>query len=422
MLTQAPKGTYDVVPRDSAAWQWVETIEREICALHDFHEMRTPVFEHTELFQRGVGDTTDIVQKEMYTFDDKGGRSLTLKPEGTAGAVRAFIEHGLFNEALPAKIYYINNPIFRYESPQSGRMREHHQFGVELFGAPLPQADAQVISIGMQVVQRIGLDNLSLRINSIGCPECRPAYQHRLRDHFRPNFSKLCPDCQSRFERNPLRLLDCKVEGCQPFKQGAPTTLECLCEACAEHFEGLKQSLSAINLAYVVDPNIVRGLDYYTRTVFEIISPLPDGGELTACGGGRYDVLVETLGGPPTAAMGFGMGTERVLMALRQQEAALPSPSIPAVYLASLGEECRLQAFALAESLRNAGVSAASDLVGRSMKAQFKYAGKLGVPFVAVLAPDELEKGVVQLRDMRTSEEREIPLEDLAEALDRERA
>lgn len=412
MLTQAPRGTHDVLPVDSAAWQWIEEIEREVCKKHGIHEIRTPAFEHTELFLRGVGDTTDVVQKEMYTFLDKGERSITLKPEGTAGVVRAFIEHGLFNDPMPCKVFYVNCPVFRYEAPQSGRLREHHQFGVEVFGAPQPSMDAQIISIAMEIIGRIGLNKLSLNINSIGCPKCRPAYQQRLKEHFAPSLSHMCDSCKDRYERNPLRLIDCKEESCQPFKANAPRMIDCLCEDCQGHFDGLKTALELLDLPYQLDPGIVRGLDYYTRTVFEIIAHL-DSGDITACGGGRLDGLVETIGGPSTPAFGFGMGTERLLMAAVEQGISLPASNIADVYIASFGEEARLEAFALAAKLRREGLCAESDQVGRSMKAQFKYAGKLKVPFVATLGPDEIAQGQVRLRDMGKGEEQLLPREEL---------
>ncbi|MCE5235724.1 MAG: histidine--tRNA ligase [Eubacteriales bacterium] len=413
---QAPKGTKDVLPSESRAWRHIEGIAHSICETYGFREVRTPVFEHTELFLRGVGDTTDIVQKEMYTFLDKGGRSLTLKPEGTAGAARMFLENGLYNEAQPTKLYYLYCPVFRYDKPQAGRLREHHQFGIEVYGAPRASADAECISVALDMLTRSGLKGLSLYVNSIGCPVCRPAYNEKLKEYFRGSYDKLCAVCKTRFDKNPLRILDCKEEGCKAIAAGAPAMLDYLCGDCSDHFEELKACLGAAGIAYEIDPFIVRGLDYYTKTVFEIIA---DGNGYTGavCGGGRYDGLIEALGGPKMSGMGFGMGMERLLLVAELQGAKLPGDEPPAVYVATMGEAARARGFQLVQYLRGLGVKAEFDHVGRSFKAQFKYADKLRARAVAVLGEDELNKGVVKLKRMDTGAEREAVFDDVEAAL-----
>ncbi|NLG25270.1 MAG: histidine--tRNA ligase [Clostridiales bacterium] len=406
MLTQAPKGTQDVLPRQSYLWQAIEAQARSICALAGYREVRTPTFEHTELFLRGVGDTTDVVQKEMYTFKDKGDRSITLKPEGTAGVVRAFLEGRLYAEPLPVKMYYLNSPVFRYEKPQSGRFREHHQFGLEVFGARDASCDAEVIWMAARLLDGCGVGELSLRINSIGCPTCRAAYRERLIEYLTPRLDSLCGICKDRFGRNPMRILDCKEDADK--LTDAPAMLDLLCAECAGHFEALKVNLSALGLPYAVDPRIVRGLDYYTRTVFEFITDTPNG-PLTVCGGGRYDGLVELLGGPPTPGAGFGMGMERLIMVQQLRGAAPEEPKPLDAFVCTLGAEARLEGLKLVAELREGGISADLDHAARSLKAQFKYADKLGVARVIVLAGDELARGVVKLRDMATGEERDVP-------------
>ncbi len=405
MLTQAPKGTQDMLPKDAHRWQSVEANMRRICALAGYREIRTPMFEHTELFQRGVGDATDVVQKEMYTFCDKGNRSITLKPEGTAGVVRALIESHMYADALPAKLYYVSCPCFRYEKPQSGRLRQFHQNGVEVFGAKDPSVDAEIIDIARQLLDAFGIAGARLKINSIGCPTCRKAYLDKLRAYLEPKLDGLCKTCQERFSRNPLRILDCKEDAEK--LADAPSMLDNLCPECAAHFEKLRAYLDAMGIAYVIDPRIVRGLDYYTRTVFEYVIDAP-GGELTVCGGGRYDGLVEELGGPATPGIGFGMGVERVLMAQDLCGAAPKAPEMYDVFVVTMGDEARMEGVRLVRELRAAGLKADLDHAARSMKAQFKYANKLGVRRVLVLAGDELAKGVVKLRDMQNSEETEV--------------
>ncbi|MBE5803438.1 MAG: histidine--tRNA ligase [Clostridiales bacterium] len=415
MLTQAPRGTKDVLPQDSYRFQYVEALERRIAAEAGYREVRTPVFEHTELFLRGVGDTTDIVQKEMYTFKDKGDRSITLKPEGTAGAVRALVEHSLYADALPCKMYYLNAPIFRYEAPQNGRLREHHQFGMECFGAKDATADAELIMAAFHLLSELGVKNLSVNINSIGCPQCRPKYHALLKEYLADRIGEMCATCKTRFERNPLRVLDCKEKHCQELVKDAPSMLDVLCDECREHFAQLQQCLAAAGIPYQIDSRIVRGLDYYTKTVFELITTTKDG-NLTVCGGGRYDNLVEQLGGPELSAVGFGMGIERVLMLLDGEGIELPKPNQYDVFVTFMGDN-KIAAFSLVQQLRNAGVKADMDHTGRSLKAQFKYANKTGAPLCATLGDDEVASGVVKIKNMNTREERTVAISEAAEAV-----
>ncbi|MDR3051717.1 MAG: histidine--tRNA ligase [Oscillospiraceae bacterium] len=416
MLTQAPKGTRDITPEQSHLWHYMEDAMRAACAAAGYREARTPVFEHTELFLRGIGDTTDVVQKEMYTFTDKGGRSVTLKPEGTAGVVRMLVEHKLFAEALPAKMYYVSCPNFRYEKPQNGRLREFHQFGVEAFGAPQATVDAEQIALAWDLLTGLGLTGLSLHVNSIGCPVCRPVFHERLQAFLVERLDKLCDTCQERFTRNPMRILDCKSPDCQAQLVGAPRVLDCLCPDCRAHMQTLQETLTRIAIPFELDPGIVRGLDYYTKTVFEIIAQMP-GGSLTVCGGGRYDGLTEALGGPALPGVGFGMGMERVLMLLDAQGKAPPLPPQVQVYVCTQGDAARDAALPLAQNLRRAGVAADCDHMGRSLKAQFKHADKCGARLVLVLGEAELLAETVTLRDMRTRQETQVPLPALTEAV-----
>ena len=404
-MINIPKGTKDVLPADSYKWQYVEGVARDLAHLFNLKEIRTPVFEHTELFQRGVGETTDVVTKEMYTFKDKGDRSITLKPEGTAGVARAFIENGLQNGVLPAKMYYII-PAFRYERPQAGRLREFHQFGVEIFGAKGADTDAETIMLADNLLKKLGL-NVKLYINSIGCPTCRAAYNKALKEFFAPHLDGLCYDCKTRFEKNPLRLLDCKEEACKAINQNAPTILDYLCPDCSMHFESLKKHLSLCGIEYEINPRIVRGLDYYTRTVFEFVSTAI-GAQGTVCGGGRYDGLLKQLGGNDLAAVGFGLGIERLLMVMEGTGVVIPEPNSPKVYLAGMDEQCREKAFEICVQLRKAGVYAETDHMERSVKAQFKYADKLGAQYVAVIGGNELEKGEMNVKCMATGESETI--------------
>lgn len=413
MLTQAPKGTLDMLPQDAHRWQTINENMRRICAEAGYREIRTPIFEHTELFQRGVGDTTDVVQKEMYTFEDKGHRSITLKPEGTAGAVRAFIE-GHLHESLPCKLYYAQCPCFRYEKPQSGRLRQFHQNGIEVFGAKDASLDAEIIQMALRMLEANGIGGLKLTINSIGCPECRKAYHEKLKEYLAPKMDKMCKTCNERFERNPLRILDCKED--QDKLADAPAMLENLCPECKEHFEKLQKYLKALGIEYEIDARIVRGLDYYTKTVFEIIAETSQG-NLTVCGGGRYDGMVKELGGPDTPGMGFGMGIERMIMVQDLMNAAPAAPATYDAFVVTMGDEARIEGVKLVSQLREAGVKADLDHAARSMKAQFKYANKMGVKKVIVIAGDELEKGVVKLRDMENSTEEEVARNEIVAKL-----
>lgn len=409
LITNAIKGTLDTLPSGSYKIQYIEAAMREIAENYGFYEMRTPVFEHTELFQRSVGETTDVVQKEMYTFKDKGDRSITLKPEGTAGAVRAFLEHGLFNEAMPQKIYYLT-PCYRYEKPQAGRLREFHQFGVECFGAGGAAQDAEIILLANEVLNYLGVNNISLEINSIGCPECRKKYQQALKDYFRAHYDDLCDTCKGRLEKNPMRILDCKSPVCSEIAKDAPKILDYLCDDCNEHFESVKKYLTANNIDFKVNPTIVRGLDYYTRTVFEFVSN-EIGAQGTVCGGGRYDGLVEEMGGKPTPACGFGLGLERLMLLMDTQKTEFPERKKCDLYIASMGAEANIKASALATDLRNEGLSAQFDTVGRSVKAQMKYADKIGALYTVVLGDSELESGKAVLKNMSDGTQTEIELE-----------
>jgi len=420
MLTRIPKGTKDVLPSETARLQALETVIRQKTRLAGYQEIRTPVFEHTELFTRSVGESSDVVRKEMYTFLDKGDRSITLKPESTAGVVRAFLEAGMHNHALPIKLYYLYSPHFRYEAPQAGRYREHHQFGVECFGATSASADAEVILLAMDLFQTLNIQNLSLRINSIGCPVCRPAYKEKLLTYLRAKKDNLCDDCKDRIEINPLRVLDCKVQACQDQLQDAPRMIDHLCDDCAQHFASLKAFLDAAELKYIVDSGIVRGLDYYTKTVFEITTDTATG-TLTACGGGRYDGLVEELGGPSIPAVGFGMGMERVLMLLDAQsedERTLAViESTPDIYIAPLDPSLAPIAFRMLKQFRALGLKADMNHTTRGLRAQFKFADKLHANYVAILGEDEVQKGVVKLRDMQSGEEWEAKIPEAPQAM-----
>lgn len=400
MAYKAPKGTRDVLPGESYKWQYIEKLIREIAEKYGIREARTPVIEHTELFLRGVGQTTDIVQKEMYTFTDKGDRSITLKPEGTAGMVRLFVEHNLFADVQPTKMYYLTNPVFRYEKPQAGRLREHHQFGVEMFGAPRASADAECISIVIELLDRLGLKGLAVRLNSIGCPECRPKYQQALKNYLHDHYDDLCETCRTRYELNPLRILDCKVPSCGELLKGAPVISDFLCDDCKKHMEELTTRLEMLGIKYELTPTLVRGLDYYTKTVFEVFSD-QIGSQGAICGGGRYDKLVEELGGPATSGVGFGLGMERLLLLMEETKTEIPEPERYDIYIAGLGEKGDLAAFKLAQQLRILGLKCETDHVGRSLKAQMKYADKVGARFVCILGDDEIEKNEIILKNMR---------------------
>ncbi len=412
LLTKAVRGTGDVLPADSYKNRFIESTMLEIAGNFGFKEIRTPVFEHTELFNRSVGETTDVVQKEMYTFDDNGGRSITLKPEGTAGAVRAFLEHGLYNEPMPQKYAYVT-PCYRYEKPQAGRLREFHQFGIECFGADAPSADAEVIATAKNIFDFFGIDDLHLEINSIGCPTCRKNYQNALKAYFNEKKGELCETCNGRLERNPMRILDCKSPVCSAIAADAPKILDFICDECEAHFEKVQKYLDAMGIEYTINPSIVRGLDYYTRTVFEFISG-SIGAQSTVCGGGRYDGLVEELGGPKTAACGFGLGLERFMMLLEARNIELPAENPVDLYIASMSEDANLVAASLASEVRDAGVACLFDTVGRSLKAQMKYANKTGALFTVVLGSDEIENGKAKVKCMADGTETDIELDDFA--------
>lgn len=409
LITKAIKGTKDVLPNESYKNQYIEATCLGVAENFGYKEMRTPVFEHTELFQRGVGDTTDVVQKEMYTFDDKGGRSITLRPEGTAGAARAFLENGLSNEALPQKICYLTS-CYRYEKPQAGRLREFHQFGIECFGATSPLADAEMISLAKQIFDELGVKDLHLELNSIGCPKCRAEYHKALKEYFSQYKDKLCDTCNDRLERNPMRILDCKSPVCSKIAKGAPVVLDYLCDECREHFQKVKAYLDAANIEYIVNPQIVRGLDYYTKTVFEFVSDAI-GSQGTVCGGGRYDGLLEELGGQHTPSLGFGMGLERLQLVMEAQGCNFPEPSRPDLFIVAMGEKATLKAVEIAKDMRDEGFSVVYDLNGRSLRAQMKYADKLGAKFNVVIGDNEVENKVVSLKDMATGESSEINLD-----------
>ncbi len=397
-MINIPKGTKDVLPNQSYKWQYIEQTAREVARVFNIREVRTPVFEHTELFLRGVGETTDVVNKEMYTFEDKGGRSVTLKPEGTAGAVRLFIENGLASTPLPLKTYYIT-PCFRYERPQAGRLREFHQFGVEVFGSDNAGADAEIIFAASTFLNKLGIKNVGLQINSIGCPKCRGEYNKALKNYFAPHLDKMCATCRTRFENNPLRILDCKEESCKKICANAPKILDYLCEDCKAHFESVKSLLTAQNVKYTVNPDIVRGLDYYTKTVFEFVST-DIGAQGTVCAGGRYDNLVSELGGPSVPAIGFAAGIERLMLLMENTGIAFPEEQKIRIYIAGMDDKSRKKAFEIASGLRACGVSAEVDLAGRSVKSQMKYADKSGAEYVAVIGESELEKGCADIKNM----------------------
>ena len=415
MLTNAPKGTKDILPDQIYKWQFIEERFRKICRAYGFREIRTPMFEHTELFQRGVGDTTDIVQKEMYTFDDHAGRSITLKPEGTASVVRSFVEHKTYADVQPTKDYYII-PCFRYEKPQSGRLREFHQVGLEIFGTPDMLADCDVIAIGHDFLDEMGVKDVELRINSVGCPKCRAAYRKALQDYLRPHFDELCETCQERFERNPMRILDCKSPEDQEIVKDAPLMLDYLCDDCRKAFEEVQDGLRAMGIDFVIDPKIVRGLDYYTKTAFEFVSN-KIGAQGTVCGGGRYDNLVEEIGGPATPGVGFGLGIERLLLLMEANGYEIPEPDPLDVFITVMGDKAKLKGLEIIHQLHLAGISAQMDLMSRNVKGQFKYAARLGARYTVVIGEDELDRGVAQLKDMDAHEQTEVALDDIVDVL-----
>ena len=411
MITKAPRGTKDVIPQDSYKWHYVEEKIRNITKAYGYKEVRIPVFEHTELFERGVGDTTDVVQKEMYTFEDKGGRSITLRPEGTAGTVRCFLENNLFADAQPTKMYYMLS-CYRYEKPQAGRLREFHQFGIEAFGSPDSSIDAEVISMAFNLLKSLGVKDLKLYVNSIGCPNCRKEYNEKLKNYFGDYIDELCETCKNRLEKNPMRIIDCKVPHCEEIGATAPKILNEQCPECMEHYNKLCKYLDVMGIDYEIDDTIVRGLDYYTTTVFEIKSE-----GLVVCGGGRYNGLVEELGGKPTPGVGFGLGLERLLMVLESQGLLPEAQSDVQIYVSNIGEEADLFAQKLVNDLRLQGISAEKDLMSRSLKAQMKYADKIGAKYTVVIGEDEIKKGVVSVKNMLTGEQKETAVSDLAKVV-----
>ncbi len=410
-MIQKIKGTMDILPDETPLFRHIESIMREEAEKYGYGEIRTPTFENTELFVRGVGDTTDVVQKEMYTFADRDeGRSISLRPEGTASVARAIIENGKCSDPMPLKYYYIIS-CFRHEKPQAGRSREFFQFGTEMFGSENPAADATAIALANSVLRRLGLKNIKLHLNSIGCKECRPAYRSALVSHFESKKDKLCDTCKERLLKNPLRLLDCKNPDCHEIAKEAPKTVEHLCPSCESKFRMLCASLDAMGIEYVVDSSIVRGLDYYTGAVFEFIAE-GIGAQSTVCGGGRYDGLVESLGGPALPGIGFGMGITRVILAMKEQGIAdIPSRK-PSLYIAALGESAQVKGLAIAERLRREGKYAECDIVGRSLKAQMKYANKIGAEYTLIIGDSEIEAGKAQLKNMSDSSQTEVELDN----------
>ena len=415
MLTNAPRGTKDILPDTVGDWNYVEGEIRELCRRFGYREIRTPIFEHTELFQRGIGEGTDVVDKEMYTFTDRGERSITLRPENTASAVRAYLQNKLYAQSNLVKLFYIGS-MFRYDRPQAGRMREFHQFGVEALGEANPAVDAEVILLAMNLLEGLGLKDLELSINSVGCPKCRSKYRTMLQDFFRDKLEDLCEDCRSRFERSPLRILDCKKDSDKPYMADAPKITDCLCEECADHFAKLKELLTSAGISFTHDPRLVRGLDYYTKTAFEIKYP-PLGAQSAVAGGGRYDGLIEEMGGNPTPAVGFATGLERLLLALESQNLLPEKNRSVDAYVVALGEAAQAEGFKLLNSLRQQGLSAAMDFAGRSMKAQMKQANKLGAKYSVILGEDEIAEGVVMLRSMEDSSQAKVPMNQVAEKI-----
>ena len=409
MAIQVQRGTKDMLPQDAYKWQFIEDKLRVVSAKYGIREIRTPIFEATELFKRGVGETTDVVQKEMYTFEDKGNRSITLKPEGTAPTVRSFIENSMFGDAQPTKLFYFT-PCFRYEKAQAGRYRQFHQYGIEVFGSKEATVDAELIALVMNSLNEFGAKGLSLNINSIGCPTCRKAYNDALREYLQKNYEELCETCQTRFEKNPMRIIDCKERSCKTIVKDVPLILDHICEECSDHFEDLKKYLDVMGIEYKVDPQIVRGLDYYTKTVFEVIK---DG--LTICGGGRYDGLVEQIDGPETPAVGFALGLERLLMILDKDGVVIPEPNRFDLFIANMSDEAKLKAMFMANELRKKGLKVEVDHLGKKMKAQMKYANKIGAEFSVVIGDSEIAEDIISVKRMSDGEKFETKLSNIDE-------
>ena len=416
MLSKAPRGTKDITPKDVYKWHYVEKKFREICALYGYEEIRTPIFEHTEVFARSVGDTTDVVQKEMYSFTDRGDRQLSLKPEGTAGVIRSFIENKMYADTQPTKLYYIT-PCFRYERPQAGRQRQFHQFGIEVLGSDGPSVDAEVISLAVQFFNEMGLKNLSVNINSVGCPTCREEYNRKLKEYLDKKVDVLCETCLERKDKNPMRVIDCKNPHCKENLQDIPFMIDHLCEDCKDHFDKLQTYLKEMDINYVVDKTIVRGLDYYKKTAFEIISN-DIGSQSTVCGGGRYDGLVEQLGGPKgISGIGFALGAERLLLTLENNNIEIENPKSTDIYIATIGDAAKTKSFKLIKDLRTNHISADNDHLDKSLKAQFKYSDKLNAKYTVVIGDDELANDTATLKNMKTSEQTTIKLSELVDEL-----
>lgn len=418
MAISRPKGTNDILPSEMRAWHHMERTIHSLCAIYGYEEIRTPLFEHTELFMRGVGETSDIVEKEMYTFEDKGNRSITLRPEGTASVVRAFVESRDYAQAQPTKYYYLG-PMFRYSRPQAGRYRQFHQFGVEAFGSSSPAIDAECISLCMDFFRRLGLENLSLHVNSVGCQTCRPVHKKALKEHLAPRYDELCETCKNRYESNPLRIFDCKNESCQALVADAPTVTSCLCDECRVHLDGVRKRLDETGEAYVLDENLVRGLDYYTKTAFEVmVSDI--GAQSSIGGGGRYDSLVEEVGGPDMPGIGFAVGLERTLLSMRAQGVTTSRERGRSVFVASVSPDQEGACYRTAHALRQAGIPAQTDVLGRSLKAQFKFANKQSFSHVITIGEDEVERGRFPLKDMQQQTQTDLSLEEIIDTLKEE--
>lgn len=417
MLTTRPKGTNDFVPGESEKWQYIEQLCRQVCAEYGYKEIRLPIFEHTEVYLRSVGETSDIVEKEMYSFEDKGFTHVTLRPEGTAGTVRAFLENKLYADPQPTKLYYMG-PMFRYDKPQAGRYRQFNQFGVEVFGANHPGVDAEVIVLAVEIFKRLGLTGLTVKVNTVGCADCRPKHMEELKTYFRQYEDKLCDTCRDRLERNPLRILDCKEDGCKEVCKGAPTTIEAACDNCSTHFAKLKEYLNAAGVQFEVDTNLVRGLDYYVQTAFEIVINNVGSAQNAIAGGGRYNGMLAQFGGDDLPGIGFAIGLERLLLTLEQQGIELPVSGHPDVYIAPLGEAAQQEAFLLSLQLRNKGIYTEKDYLGKSLKAQMKAADRFQVKYTVIIGDSELEKQIAVVREMATGEQFEVALSQLVDTLE----
>ncbi len=415
-MYQAPRGTSDILPQEQAYWRFIEQKVATTCQLYGYERIDTPVFEDTELFSRSAGEYTNIVQKEMYTFDDRGGNSLTLKPEGTPAVCRAYLQNGMSNLPQPVKLYYIS-PIFRYDRPQAGRYRQHYQFGYEALGSDDPSLDAEVIDLAWQFYGSLGITGASIHFNSIGCRKCRPAYLDSLKKHYYEHTESLCPDCKVRLEKNPMRLLDCNQPSCQSIANSAPRSADYLCDACNEHFSRLKGYLNSLGITFVEDHRMVRGIDYYTRTVFEIVPP-EGGSQSSLGGGGRYDNLIEELGGKPTPGVGFAIGIERVILSIKEQGIAVPPLPGPQVFIACIGDEAREVAVKLSGTLRKSGIGVVTAMDNRSLKAQLRQANTLGVRHSVIIGEQEVESGTAVLRDMTTAQQETVPVERLQKLLE----